>query len=379
MARSPLVADIAPLVQSLQRFTPQAREDRALQLAGIGQQQELRDVQIQNAQATQRRNQIIDLANENRVELIGDKNDLAFALKDGAQGLRNNLAQLAAQKGDDSPDMAELVEFANMAVNDPEGAFAQLEKNQEGVNFQLKGVDEILGRTQPAPTELQQAQTAKTLAQEEQIRVQTANLKTNVISPQDALKLQELQLKIQNQQAIIEDRKQKAVNATEQRNATAVANAFDSQSALDAVDSLLKDDRYKGIYGTGEQFIPTIFADAIGAEALRDQIVGLLSLESRQKLKGQGTISEGEAKTLAQSATILSQPGISESTALKELRRVQGVFTRSKNKALKNPEAARLIAEQESINAILSKLPVGSVDNGDGTFTVPSGEIVVPE
>lgn len=147
MARSPLVADISPLIQSLQRFTPRAREDRELQLAGIARQGALQEENLITAQRANRQAQITAVANENRSALIEDKNDIAFVLKDGPEGLRNNLAQLAGQKGEDSPDMAELVEFANMAVTDPDGAFAKLTKNQENVNLQLTTIDEILTRT----------------------------------------------------------------------------------------------------------------------------------------------------------------------------------------------------------------------------------------
>ena len=46
MATSPLVADISPLVQSLQQFTPQAKEDRRIELAGLQQQQDFKSEQL---------------------------------------------------------------------------------------------------------------------------------------------------------------------------------------------------------------------------------------------------------------------------------------------------------------------------------------------
>ena len=77
-------------------------------------------------------------------------------------------------------------------------------------------------------------------------------------------------------------------------------------------------------------------------EAQVNQVVSLLGLESRKKLVGQGTISDGESKALGESATILGQFGISEEVALKELKKVRGIFSRSFNSGLENPYAQKI-------------------------------------
>lgn len=156
MARSSLVPSVAGsgLAESLQRFTPRAREDRRLELAGLEQQSDIREstlalnqARLVEQQAENRRSQILDVANQNRTILIKDKNNLTFALKDGPEGIRNNLAILTANNKDDPDfDLDEVVQFANMATKDPDEAFRNLTNNQLAVNNQLKSVDQILNR-----------------------------------------------------------------------------------------------------------------------------------------------------------------------------------------------------------------------------------------
>lgn len=190
---------------------------------------------------------------------------------------------------------------------------------------------------QQGPSALDQAKTAETAAKTKKLGVETELLDKS--NPTDQLKIQELQLKIENQQAVVEDRKQKAIAASSQRDSTAVAGAFEAQGAIANIDDLLLDDAFEDIYGVGDKFIPTIFSGAVALEAKRDQIVALLGLESRQKLKGQGTISDSEARSLADSATLLGNPGIDEVTAKKELKKVRRIFQRAQDRAMKNPEA----------------------------------------
>ena len=223
------------------------------------------------------------------------------------------------------------------------------------------------------------ALTEETKAKTEKLKAETTNLITPTVKTEDQLKINELKLKIQNQKALVTERNQKAVNAAEQKDQTSMAQAFEAGGAITNIDDLLKDDAFEDIYGVGDKFIPTIWSGAVALEAKRDQVVGLLSLESRQKLKGQGTISEGEAKTLAQSATVLANPGIDEVTAKNELVKVRSIFKRAEQRAMKNPAAKAAIEEDRRQNELLKRLPEGSYSNGDGTFTMPNGTIVEPE
>ena len=198
--------------------------------------------------------------------------------------------------------------------------------------------------------------------------------KTKVSGPSEPseevkLKRQELQMKIEDREAAAEARKIAAVEAAAQKDSKAVSSVFEAQNALDNLDALLKDDAYKAIYGVGDAFLPTFFSDSMTLEAQRDQAVNLLGLESREKLKGSGTISDSESAALARSATILGNPGISEAAAEKEIRRVRDVFGRARDRSLKNPEAKRLLRESlqtrdnegQGRTSFQVKLPSGGV------------------
>jgi hypothetical protein len=51
-----------------------------------------------------------------------------------------------------------------------------------------------------------------------------------------------------------------------------------------------------------------------------------LSLENRQKLKGQGAVSDFEGKMLAKAASSLT-PALSDKDAVKELQKIRGIFS----------------------------------------------------
>lgn len=91
----------------------------------------------------------------------------------------------------------------------------------------------------------------------------------------------------------------------------------------------------------------------IDARAQVDRINGLLSLESRQKLKGSGTISDGEQKILGQSATILLNPLISDDVARRELRRVQRVFEDASDRNRLKQETKDIEAQQQEQTQVL--------------------------
>jgi len=103
---------------------------------------------------------------------------------------------------------------------------------------------------------------------------------------------------------------------------------IDNQAAISNINKLLEGG-YRAIYGKVDSKIPDILRSqkALDAIALRDQVVGLLSLENRQKLKGQGTITDSEAATLERAATVLSNVSISDTLAKSELERVREIFS----------------------------------------------------
>lgn len=149
----------------------------------------------------------------------------------------------------------------------------------------------------------------------------------------------------------------------------------EATNAIGRIDGLLLGDRFASGFGKLVSSTPEILRsqEAIDVIAELDQIRGLVSLESRQKLKGQGTISDSESKTLEKSATVLSSPLISDDLAKKELKKIKGVFERSakRNALSKSTREGRLVKQPEQ-----QGVAQGMIDNGDGTFTLSDGRIV---
>lgn len=122
----------------------------------------------------------------------------------------------------------------------------------------------------------------------------------------------------------------------------------DSEAAIAGVDRLLKGDVFKNIFGSLQGRLPTVTADSTDAEADLDQILGLLSLEARQKLKGQGTITDSEAATLERSTSVLANRTISDKAARRELNRIRSVFKDARLRSLEgftatNPETGKKV------------------------------------
>lgn len=170
------------------------------------------------------------------------------------------------------------------------------------------------------------------------------------------LELQEQQLKTEGQRQINHGREVEAINAANEATSQGLSGAFEADSALANISTLLDDDAYKRIYGFADDFIPTVWPEAVTLEAKRDQVVSLLGLESRQKLKGQGTITDNESQQLAASATILGTAGISEGAAKSELNRVRDIFERAKERSLQNPETFERYYDQTGISEIYRKV-----------------------
>lgn len=120
----------------------------------------------------------------------------------------------------------------------------------------------------------------------------------------------------------------KQTESVKDKETQQAAKISDATAAISNIDFLLGGDNYKSIYGSfqGSVLSPTIMQSSVDAEAKRDQIVNLLSIDSREKLKGQGTITDQESEALSKSATILQNPRISDEAAAAELKRVREVF-----------------------------------------------------
>ena len=122
----------------------------------------------------------------------------------------------------------------------------------------------------------------------------------------------------------------------------------EANTAISTIDGLLKDDQFKVAFGKIDGSKPDLLRSqsAIDVKAQVEQVTGLLSLESRQKLKGQGQISDSESKTLEKSATVLANPNISDDLARKELRKVRNTFESAADRSRLKPETIQ--QEQQS-------------------------------
>lgn len=86
----------------------------------------------------------------------------------------------------------------------------------------------------------------------------------------------------------------------------------------------IANDAVRDIYGSIDSKYPTWARgdDERMAQALVDQIVEILAVDERGKLKGQGQITEGETKMLRDSLTILTNMGIGDEDMQTEIARL---------------------------------------------------------
>jgi hypothetical protein len=122
------------------------------------------------------------------------------------------------------------------------------------------------------------------------------------------------------ERAIVEGQKELET----QSRATREQAAFASKN----IERLLSDDLYKSHFGSYQwrKLNPVSAGSRQDAKALVDQVVGMVTVDARGKLKGQGTITDTETQLLANAETILSNPDITEDLALAELMRVDAVY-----------------------------------------------------
>lgn len=80
-----------------------------------------------------------------------------------------------------------------------------------------------------------------------------------------------------------------------------------SKEVISIIDTLLANPKLDRIFGPVDQFLGGMLGEAAVAKNYFNQLKGVLSLENRQKLKGQGAISDFEFKVLGQAATALGR------------------------------------------------------------------------
>lgn len=128
----------------------------------------------------------------------------------------------------------------------------------------------------------------------------------------------------QNQQKIDKDNPAKNGTATQQKN--------DSLSSVNLINSLLSNPNVDAITGFVQGKLGLGNLDPRGDTQLAinqfNQIKGILSLENRSKLKGQGAVSDFEGKTLDRAASSLDR-NLSNDAFRKQLLQVKGAISTS--------------------------------------------------
>lgn len=138
----------------------------------------------------------------------------------------------------------------------------------------------------------------------------------------------------------------------------------EADNAVIVVSELLKGDTFSAAFGRFNNAPPESLRTQanLDARAQVDQIVGLITLESRNKLKGQGTISDSESKTLEKSSTILTNPLIGDNVARKELRRVQRIFEDASDRNQLKQETKDEAAQPKTFNSTVLGREVSEQD-----------------
>lgn len=194
-------------------------------------------------------------------------------------------------------------------------------------------------------------------------RLETESVTASQKKELDKLRIDETKIKNENE-------KKQLIDAKNARRIEALA-------AVDQVNGLLKDDRFSAGFGKLAAATPDIVKsqDTLDVIAEKEQIIGLLSLESRQKLKGQGTISDSETETLEKSATVLANPLISDDLARKELIKVRNLFERAAARNQLKKETREAQAEQAAQEQ--AQQQAGGIQEGATATNPQTGQKVV--
>ena len=168
----------------------------------------------------------------------------------------------------------------------------------------------------------------------------------------------EKKLDIQKKRVTLDETKAKNKETRDTAINTKNARRREADAAVVQIDSLLDDDRFSNAFGKVVTTTPELLRRQESIDAIADvnQIKGLITLESRQKLKGQGTITDSEQKILAQSATILDNPMISDERARKELIKIKRVFEDSSYRNRLKRETKERIENEANQQSNLSSL-----------------------
>ena len=177
----------------------------------------------------------------------------------------------------------------------------------------------------------------ESIFQKQQSKIQVALQKSNItVDEKKRLEkeLSEKTLKIKKTQEEITRNRLKDAEKANQLRTQRTINIEENNNAIESVDFLLKDDLYTSAFGKLVSITPDLAKteSQLTARSRIDQLEGLLALEARKKLKGHGTITDGEMTTLQKSISLLQNEKLPDAEVKKELNRIRRIFENSKNR-----------------------------------------------
>jgi hypothetical protein len=113
----------------------------------------------------------------------------------------------------------------------------------------------------------------------------------------------------------------------------ALRSAGDAAEGIRIVNKLTQSSGFAGVFGTGIglKYLPA--TETRTAENYRKKLVALATTDTMRKFQGLGQMSDKEFGVAQDSATMLSDPGISEEAAASELNRLRSYFATSIRRA----------------------------------------------
>lgn len=119
--------------------------------------------------------------------------------------------------------------------------------------------------------------------------------------------------------------------ASEKKDSDSTKNT-EALSSMNLVNTILESDKsaLDRVFGSFSQYRPSLLLGDKGnlVKNKLDQIKGVLALENRQKLKGQGAVSDFEGKTLDRAASSLGR-NLGTEDGVKQLKQIRGAIATS--------------------------------------------------
>jgi len=376
----------------------QAGDEAALRELAIINPTALQNVlQAPTLRDQQQVQQLIAQTQQEQARIVQLQGNIKQAIGDGdPEKVRGNLLRLLqTHQGEEGFDSQQVADLLKLSTTDPLQALEQLRIGQAGNQAELEIADQILSRLSgalPQPVSAkEQAETAKLQAEADAIRA-----KPGGVSLRDEAEIRKIEAgiaKTEAETAKIAREGRPGVSKTdvaiqkEERKETTKANVKRiselSKTQSSRSSSVRKAKKFKRAFEKGEAesgasrtllgFIPGVFTDQAQFD---EELDSFSEVAAREKLKAVGEIRPTDADVAGMKRALFGV-GRDEQTNIQLLN--------------------EFIAEQEALDGELedlrdaksagrldvftgtpaaAELPPGTIDNGDGTFTLPDGTVI---